>query len=264
MCVKTFGIRWLKVVVIAVITEIHYDKRGVIGDMALKQSKKPAIFLTIIIFLMVGGATAFIYVINNTTSPVIEADIDAHFAALEIVDPGDEEIVELADSREMYGTDIVLYSSGIDTPGVYGTKKNVKSKKRNKRPWKSGGKSTPTAKTSQTGITQIADGTWLIAEDTYRHAQKNPMQYIGSARAELATDDNGPVGFRLKNIKKNSCLRDIGLRNNDVLIAINGHSLNSVENVTLAIASFQKATRFRLDLLRKKQKQLFYYKIIKE
>ena len=232
--------------------------------MALKRSKKPAIFLTIIIFLMVGGAAAFIYVINNTTDPVISADIDAHFAALETIAADNDEIIEYDETIEMDGTDIVLYANRFDTPGVNEQKKSIKSQNRKKRLGKTGGKSIPTAPKSQNGITQIADGTWLIAEKTYRHAQKNLMQYVGSARAELATDNDGPIGFKLKNIKNNSYLMDIGLRSNDILVAINGHSLNSVENVTLAIASFQKSTRFRLDLLRKNQMQSFYYKIIKD
>ena len=229
--------------------------------MAIARSKKPAIFLTVIIFLMVGGAAAFFYVINSTTDPVVEADIDAHFAALE---NSDDDMPTFPENRAIEEPDILLFSSSGDAQRPQTGNTSKKFNRRKKRTVKKQNNAGTTLPQSKNGITKIASGTWLIEENTFRQAQKNIGKYVGSARAELAENEHGPIGFRLKNVKKKSYLREIGLRGNDVLVAINGHPLNSVENVTLAIASFQNATQFRLDLLRKDKKRSFYYKIVKD
>ena len=230
--------------------------------MTIARSKKPAVFLTIIIFLMVGGAAAFIYVINNTADPVVEADIDAHFAALEYSDAA--EMPSFPEDPSIAEPDVLLFSNNGDAPKTQKGIKSQHSKNRIHRSRTHHSNGSDARPKSKNGITKIATGTWLIEETTFRHARENIRRYVGSARAELAENENGPIGFRLKNIKKKSYLRDIGLRGNDVLVAINGHPLNSVENVTLAIASFQKATRFRLDLLRNDKKRSLYYKIVKD
>ncbi|MBN2714969.1 MAG: hypothetical protein JXX14_03885 [Deltaproteobacteria bacterium] len=227
--------------------------------MKLGRSRKPAIFLTVLIFLMVGGAAAVFYVINSNSDPLVEADISAHFAA---IDDNEGDLPVFSDSGNGVASEILLYSSGKRNGAGNGKDGSTPAVKANRHTGKHSGKSNGRPE-SKNGITRIDSGTWLIEDRIYRHAQKNLLSYVGSAQAELAEDEDGAIGFKLRNIKKDSYLHDIGLRNNDVLVAVNGHALNSVQNVTLAIASFKKATQFRLDLLRKSKKHSFYYKIVK-
>ena len=239
-----------------------------VTGMKLTRSKKPAIFLLIIIFLMVGGATAFFYVINHATDPVVEADINAHFADLLDNEPAPPDFSSIATDDNT--TDIRLFSTRHEHEHIISAaqEKNSSQKKTGKKSRKVWSKKRPAHRSnvektfSSRGIRKIAPGTWLVSSKRYTHAQNNIMDYAGEAHAALVEDSNGPIGFGLHRIKKGSYLHDIGLREQDVLIAINGHPLNSIENVTLAIASFKNATRFRLDLLRWESKRSFYYKVV--
>ncbi|MBN2528790.1 MAG: hypothetical protein JXR76_20540 [Deltaproteobacteria bacterium] len=231
--------------------------------MKLSRSKKPAVFLLILIFLMVGGAAAFFYVINHAADPMVEADIDAHFASL------DKNIPEFTynsfESTRADSAEVVLFSSDVKSEAKADSDTRApqpaSKRKRGRRRAKKKLNDSPTAH-AHNGINKIAPGTWLISSKTVSHARNNLMDYVGSAHAELVEKEDGPVGFRLRGIKRGSYLHEVGLRSKDVLIAINGHPLNSIENVTLAVASFKSANRFRLDILRSDDKLSLYYKVV--
>lgn len=217
-------------------------------------------------FLLVGGATSFFYVISNYTDPKVEADINRHFASLR----PDTQNSALPIENPNFVVSPSQSPSYIETSAQAKTNtgKNGRQKKKTNRREKADKKKTTTNRNRFTqtkpGITQIAPGTFLIQETTIATARKNLNKYIDGAVATLAEDKTGPIGFKIKNIKKNSYLRAIGLRNKDIIIAINGHRLNNVEKVTMAIASFKFSTQFRLDLIRKDQKQSLYYRIIEQ
>jgi hypothetical protein len=229
----------------------------------MKRLRKVALLFIATIFLMVGGAAAFLFAIQRD-DPRVTADIDAHFASLEtppILDlPTD---IPLRNAVDSDNSPLCIRDGVQNVNGIGSGQKNDRARKQRFRKHHMH-KGKDRRKTGETDILEIAPGTWLISRKIYTHARGNMLKYVGKARAELVEVENEPVGFRLKNIKKNSALHRIGLRNNDVLIAINGFPLNSVENVTAAIVSFQKANQFRLDLLRKESRRSFYYKITDE
>ncbi|MBN2343317.1 MAG: hypothetical protein JXR45_17620 [Deltaproteobacteria bacterium] len=228
--------------------------------MTLNRSKKFAVFLVVPLFLAVGGAAAFFYVLQNATDPEVAKDITAHFAALqnEAEFVRENDFIQTSNSDD--SSDRILFSthgaekSGIQTKRAADPPSGKKGRKKKLSSFQ------PVA--VKPGITRIARDTYLIDAAAMDDARNNLRKYIGAALAELVEDESGPVGFRLKNIGADSYLHAVGVRNNDILIAINGHPLNSIENVTLAIASFKNATQFRLDLLRKDKKRSLYYKVI--
>lgn len=68
------------------------------------------------------------------------------------------------------------------------------------------------------------------------------------------TDDSGEVdGFRVLGIRRGSLLEQIGLRNGDVLHAINSQPLTSVGDALAAYANLKSATRFEVALTRRGQ-----------
>lgn len=229
--------------------------------MKNKGSRKLAFFFIVPIFLMVGGAAAFFYVLSNVTDPVVEQDINDHFAAI-------ENHSQSANSADLFvkppktDPNFVLFSTSSATGSTTKKEKNKKRAKTKKQKKKEPLGFPP--KEVKPGITEIAPGTFLIQETAMAEARSNLRKYIGSALAELVNDKTGPIGFQLKNISKRSYLHSLGLRNKDILVAINGHPLNSIENVSLAVASFKYATQFRLDYLRKNKRRSLYYKVVAE
>lgn len=230
----------------------------------MKRLRKVALLFIATIFLMVGGAAALLFAIQRNTDPRVTADIDAHFASLEsspIVDSPTD--IPLRDAADSDTPPLFTRNGAQSVEGIDPRKKEGRTRKQRFQKLQMHRRQDQN-RTGETDIQEIAPGTWLISRKTYAHARKHMTSYVGNARAELVENDSGPLGFRLKNIRKKSALHRIGLRSNDILIAINGFPLNSVENVTLAIASFKKASQFRLDLLRKDNRRSFYYKITDE
>jgi sarcosine oxidase gamma subunit len=229
----------------------------------MKRLRKVALLFIATIFLLVGAAAALLFAIQRDTDPGVTADINAHFASLETLPIMDTSIdIPIRKAADSDNPPLFTRNAAQNVERIDPGRKESRARKQGFQKLQMHRRQDQ-SRTGETDIREIAPGTWLISRNTYAHARKHMTSYVGNARAELVENGNGngPLGFRLKNIKKNSALHRIGLRSNDILIAINGFPLNSVENVTLAIASFKKASQFRLDLLRKDNKRSFYYKI---
>lgn len=109
------------------------------------------------------------------------------------------------------------------------------------------------------GIDNIAPGVFLIDEAVFKNATIHPEKYVGGTRAIAVKKNDTIVGFALTGIS--GYMDAIGLQNNDILIAINGHTLNNAKNVSLAIAAVVQSTQFRLDILRNETSRALYYRL---
>ena len=69
------------------------------------------------------------------------------------------------------------------------------------------------------------------------------------------------VGFRIAGIAKGSALHAIGLRNDDVVVAVNGYKLTSIDEVLLAVSALKFAKKYRVDLLRGGKRRSLYYRV---
>ncbi len=139
------------------------------------------------------------------------------------------------------------------------TQQRTNSKSRRKKSKKRHSISKSTGRWS--GIREVASGTYLIDEGLMAEVQKNPMKFIGKAQAVIAERRGEPAGFKLNRIGKTSPLHVIGLRNGDVVRAVNGYELKSVDEVLLAVAALRFAKKYRVDILRNSQRRSFYYRV---
>jgi C-terminal processing protease CtpA/Prc len=111
------------------------------------------------------------------------------------------------------------------------------------------------------GIVKVAPRTYLIDSSLVNRAQKSPQQFISGVHAVVYKENRKPIGFKLKRISVGNVLRAIGLRNGDILTAINGHPLRSVEQALFAAAAVGSKKQFRLDIFRKNRRRTFYYRV---
>ena len=89
------------------------------------------------------------------------------------------------------------------------------------------------------------------------------MKFVPGVVATLAEEGGSPAGFRLQGVRPKSALFILGLRNNDILTAINGHSLQNIDEALLAAGAAKFADRFRVDILRNGQRYSLYYRVSK-
>lgn len=108
-------------------------------------------------------------------------------------------------------------------------------------------------------IIRIAPSTYVVDAELFSKAQKNPKQFIGTASASMVQKNGENVGFQLAGIRSGTAAFALGLRNGDILIAVNGQKLTSADQALVALATIQMNKKFRVDVKRKNGKQSLYY-----
>ena len=153
--------------------------------------------------------------------------------------PADAELAPEGESQEMSPTSVLLTAAGKGRPG------------RPARP-------TPSRKPAHDafsremnrGIRKLAEGRYEIERSTLDLALGNLGLLARWVRVAPELRDGKPLGFRLFAIAADGPFAKLGLRNGDVLIAINGLNLATPERVLEAYSKLRTAPRLSLGLLR--------------
>jgi len=100
------------------------------------------------------------------------------------------------------------------------------------------------------GIRRLAERRYEINRSTLDFALGNLGLVARSVRVMPETRDGKPLGFRLFAIPANGPIAKLGLRNNDVLISINGLDLATPDRVLDAYSKLKTAPHLVLGLIR--------------
>ena len=100
-------------------------------------------------------------------------------------------------------------------------------------------------------VRDLGNNTYEVERDVVQKLISNPMQL--GVRAMPAQKDGEMIGVRLYGIRANSPLAAIGLKSGDTLHSVNGHSLNSPDNILGAYGKLENAENFSLSLTRRGQ-----------
>ena len=114
---------------------------------------------------------------------------------------------------------------------------------------------------SSPDIRQIGDNEWSISRDEISKQFEQLHQLLGKARLIPHFRDDHAAGFMITRLSTKSFLEQIGLRNGDVLTAINGQKLNTLEDALNAYQSLQSESLLQLDIERNWRKETFSYEI---
>lgn len=107
------------------------------------------------------------------------------------------------------------------------------------------------------------EGKTLVIPKLLAEKVKNDNTSIMSSIAlKMATDPSGrPAGYRIVAIDRESIVGKMGLKQDDTLLAVNGRSLSSGEDLKKLYDDMHNLTRFELKVLRQGKFQSIFYEI---
>jgi general secretion pathway protein C len=118
------------------------------------------------------------------------------------------------------------------------------------------------SKTSEVGIQQIAQDSYAIDRREVDHAINNLSELFTQVRAVPYSLQEGVVqGFRLFQIKPDSLIDRIGLKNGDVIQRVNGVEISDPGTAFQLLQDLQGHQQIRVDVLRNQQPTSLSYEI---
>lgn len=121
---------------------------------------------------------------------------------------------------------------------------------------------TPASNTSQEGIQQLAPDSYAIDRREVDHAISNLSELFTQVRAVPYSLQQGVVqGFRLSQIKPDSLIDRIGLKNGDVIQRVNGVEISDPGTAFQLLQDLQGHQQIHVDVLRNQQPTSLSYEI---
>ncbi len=100
------------------------------------------------------------------------------------------------------------------------------------------------------GIKECGDSRYCVPQKDLDYALSNLDKMAREARVVPNFADGQTNGFKVFSIRRNSALRMMGLKNNDVLTGVNGFDLSNTEKALEIYSKLQAEKSFTLELLR--------------
>ncbi|MCB9778251.1 MAG: PDZ domain-containing protein [Alphaproteobacteria bacterium] len=112
------------------------------------------------------------------------------------------------------------------------------------------------------GVEKAGDNKFIVDADLVESALANPEKLAGQIRVAPHKDASGNVdGYRLSGIRRNSLFRKLGIKNGDIVHAVNGQPLTSMQAAMGAYESMQNDKNFSFDVTRRNKRETFEYEI---
>jgi general secretion pathway protein C len=120
----------------------------------------------------------------------------------------------------------------------------------------------PATPAGGTGLAaQVGAGSYVIDQRALNASLDNIGQAMTDARLLPSIKDGKVEGFRASEVKPQGIFGTIGIKNGDILRAINDFPIDSPEKAIQSFASLKGQTRIKLDLVRDGQPTTFNYDI---
>ncbi|NOY27622.1 MAG: PDZ domain-containing protein, partial [Oligoflexia bacterium] len=115
---------------------------------------------------------------------------------------------------------------------------------------------------SEDGVEKVSDTKFIVDADLIEEAMKNPEKLASQIRVSPHKDASGTIdGYRLSGIRRNSLFKKLGIKNGDVVHAVNGQSLTSMSSAMSAYESLQNDKNFSFDVTRRNKRNTYEYEI---
>ncbi len=112
-----------------------------------------------------------------------------------------------------------------------------------------------------TGIRKTGNNKWAIDQSEVDYALGNLDKLSREARVVPNFQDGATNGFKVFSIRRNSALRKMGVKNNDVLTGVNNFDLSNTQKALEIYSKLQTEKSFRLDILRNGEPMTLEYDI---
>jgi len=111
------------------------------------------------------------------------------------------------------------------------------------------------------GIRQVGDHRYVVDRGEVDHSIENLSQVVTQMRAVPYLKDGKSVGFRVFNIRAGSLFERMGLKNGDIIQAVNGSELDDPSRALALLDEVQTSDEIRIDLLREDRPNTLTYSI---
>jgi general secretion pathway protein C len=103
------------------------------------------------------------------------------------------------------------------------------------------------------GIRQLSDTDRAISRNTLSQQLNNLPSLLQQARAIPHSEGGEQIGFRIVELKQGSVFEQLGIRQNDIIYAVNGTPIRNTEDALNAYRNMATTSTFRIGLLRNGQ-----------
>ena len=110
-------------------------------------------------------------------------------------------------------------------------------------------------------IKDLGSGKFEIPQKDLEYALGNLDKMGREARVVPNFADGQPNGWKVFSIRRTSALRQMGVKNNDVLTAINGHDLSNTEKALEVYGKLQSEKSFSVEVLRNGEPMTLEYEV---
>jgi len=121
---------------------------------------------------------------------------------------------------------------------------------------------TPSTGSDEDGITQAGDDKYVVSRDLYDQYINDVGSISKMGRALLHRGPDGDFdGYRLSAIRRNTLADQLGIKNGDVIHAVNGEALTSVQSAMNAYNTMKTQSNFCFEITRRGSPQELCYDI---
>lgn len=114
---------------------------------------------------------------------------------------------------------------------------------------------------AETGVRSLGAGKYEIRREALNRVLANTTVLAASARIMPAVRDGKPAGFMLQRIRPGSFYQLLGLRDGDIVQAVNGHPIRTPEDALQVYTGIKNASHVTLSVLRGGKSSTFDYTI---
>ena len=120
----------------------------------------------------------------------------------------------------------------------------------------------PATSEADKGVEQLSDNKFAVDGSLVENALKNPEQLATQVRVSPHRGPDGQIdGYRMSGIRRDSLFQALGIKNGDIVHAVNGQPLTSMQSAMSAYDSLQNERTFSFDITRRNQRQTYEYEI---
>lgn len=114
----------------------------------------------------------------------------------------------------------------------------------------------------ENGVTKSGDNKFVVERSLVDQALSNPEALASQVRVVPHKTPDGEIdGYRLSGVRKGSLFEKLGIKNGDVVHAVNGKELTSTSAALDAYNSLQSSSSFSFDVTRRGKRQTMDYEI---
>lgn len=112
------------------------------------------------------------------------------------------------------------------------------------------------------GVTKLGENQFAVDESVLQNAMENVEMLATQMRVSPHKGSDGQIdGYKVSSIRKGSLFDKLGIKNGDIVHAVNGQALTSAEGALGVYQTLKSEKSFTFDISRKSQKQKMEYEV---